>query len=123
MNPEPFSPAPSIRPVVFKAVAWGFWSVYLLASVGLFAFATAARHDVYFDRYYAHHVMSRLTVVMTTFPIWMVLLPLPWLPFILAYQRQSTPKAMLLLPLIASMFMAATLVFILILCSGPPIQM
>ena len=122
MNPELFS-AQSIRPLVFKVVAWVFWTVFLLASICLFAFATAVRNDVYFDRYYGHHPMSRLTVVMTMFPVWMILIPFLWLPFIIAYQRQNTPRGILLLPLIVSMFMAALVVFVLILCSGPPVQM
>ena len=122
MNAQPSSPS-SIRPLAFKVVAWVFWTAFLLVSIGLFAFATAVRNDVYFDRYYAHHPMSQLTVVMTTFPIWIVFLPLLWLLFIIAYQRQSIPKGIILLPLILSMFVVATLVFVLILCAGPPIQM
>ena len=113
----------SVRPLAFKVIAWVCLCVLLIVSLGLYAFAEAVRSDVFFDRYYSHYPMSELTAVMTSHPVLMTLFQLLWLPFIIAFQSQINPKGILLLPLIGTMLIVVATVFILILISGPPIQM
>jgi hypothetical protein len=122
MNSD-FAVPPTRRSLVFKIIAWVLWIIFLLAAAGLFVVAEHVQSEIYFVAYYGHHPMNQLTVLTTTHPVWITLVPLLWLPFVIAYQRQNHPRGVLLLPLSVTMFIAAMVVALLILFSGPPIQM
>jgi hypothetical protein len=111
------------RPGTAQVFAWVVWVAFLLFSLGSCLFAEAEKRDVYFVRHYQHFTMDSLTIVVTRYPFWMAILPLLWLPFVIAYQRKTRPSGRTLLVLGATMIFAAVTLAALLLCAGPPLQM
>jgi hypothetical protein len=115
--------AGSASTTIIQVIAWVIWAAFLLFCGGASVFAIAVKRDVYFTRHYAHYPMDRLTAVMTTYPVWMALLPFLFLPFIISYQRQKNLRRGGLLILAAAMFAVSLTMAVLLLCSGPGFQM
>jgi hypothetical protein len=106
-----------------RVIVWVVWGAFLLVFLCLFLFSNAIKSDVYFERYYAHHSMDIVTKLVITNTIWIIVLPLLWLPFIIRCQRRGNPKSKILLLLPATMFVASLIVVFLIFYAGPPFQM
>jgi hypothetical protein len=111
------------RTTILQVLVWVMWAVFLLFCSGASLFAVAVRRDVYFVRHYEHFPMDTLTSIMTAHPVWMVILPCVCLPVIISYQQRRNPGLGGLLLLAAAMFAVSLTVAVLLLCSGPGIQM
>ena len=123
MNMEPVVTSQVNKPTIQQILAWAARAGFFLFSVAACLFERAETHDPYFIAHYRNYPMDGFTVFMTSYSAWMLVLPFLWLPFVIAYQRQDHPKWVTLLFLFASMFMASVVLGVLVLCSGPPIQM
>jgi hypothetical protein len=110
------------NPRIRQVIVWGMWAVFLLFCCGASLFAAAVKRDVYFVRHYAHFPMDKLTSVMTTYPVWMVILPFLGLPVIVSYQRRKNPGLGGLLLLAAGMLVVSLTLAVLLLCIGPGFQ-
>ncbi len=110
-------------PTLRRVLAWLAWSGFLLFCLGACIFAEIAKSDAYFVRHYEHFPKEKITLLMTSYPVWMPLLSFLWLPWVISLQHnsQATWKSLLLLK--TTMFIVALTLAVLLLCAGPPIQM